>query len=137
MRWTRYSYIHLNVLKFHTRDLQKVLVTSPLDSVHQDLVGGQNIVPEDCKCAGEHPEQSSEVYPTVAPQVQANSNEILCICCISGLGGKSMGLVNLEQYRVSGGVVGVAIDGKHTAGVPPSPTHRSGTSGPLQSHDIW
>ena len=60
-------------LKFHTRDIQKVLVVITIGfgafGLHQDLVGGQNIVPEDCKCAGEHPEQSSEVYPTVAPQV--------------------------------------------------------------------
>ena len=67
-------------------------MSSPLDSVHQDLVGGQNIVLEDCKCAGEHPEQSSEVYPTVTPSLQVNSNEILCICCIADFvdfGGKS------------------------------------------------
>ena len=51
---------------------QRYLVTSPLDSVHQDLVGGQNIMPEDCKCAGEHPNspvKCTRHYPTVAPEV--------------------------------------------------------------------
>ena len=44
-------------LKYQDRHLRKVLVVAPLDSVHWDVVGGQNTVPEDWKCIRDHPGQ--------------------------------------------------------------------------------
>ena len=52
-------------LKYPSRHLHKVLVVAPLDSVHQDLVGGQNTLSEDWKCIGEQPEQLLGVQGSV------------------------------------------------------------------------
>ena len=46
-------------LKYPRRHLHKVLVVATLDSVHQDLVGGHNTVPEDWKCIREQLNEST------------------------------------------------------------------------------